>query len=109
MAVVAVPCPGCGAVLKAPDTMAGKKAKCKKCDTRFRIPGESQSGDSVGDSQMLSTLDVPPAAAPAAGAFDFGGLLDTPPEPKKPATPPKPEPAKSGARAGLPTPPKAVD
>lgn len=60
MPLVEVPCPGCRAVLKAPDSMAGKKARCKRCNTPFRIPGGV--ADSVGDSQMLSAADPPPAA-----------------------------------------------
>ncbi|HJZ56821.1 MAG TPA: hypothetical protein VKE74_17770, partial [Gemmataceae bacterium] len=68
MAVVEVACPGCKATIKAPDSLAGKKARCKKCNTPFRIPGPSEPGDSAADSQMLSALDspLPPAAAPAA-------------------------------------------
>ncbi|MFQ5733118.1 MAG: hypothetical protein ACE5KM_14345 [Planctomycetaceae bacterium] len=31
-------CTGCRAVLKAPDSAAGKVIKCPKCETRLRIP-----------------------------------------------------------------------
>ncbi|MGB7347450.1 MAG: M48 family metalloprotease [Pirellulaceae bacterium] len=31
-------CPGCGNVLKAPVTAAGKTAKCNQCQTRIKIP-----------------------------------------------------------------------
>jgi hypothetical protein len=99
MAVVEVPCPGCGAVLKAPDTMAGKKGRCKKCNTPFRIPGPVPSADSVGESQMLSAFDSPAPTAPAAAAprpsgdpFDFlAADLSPPPtpEPPKPKSVPK--------------------
>ncbi|HEV3386915.1 MAG TPA: hypothetical protein VG097_19010 [Gemmata sp.] len=53
-----VPCPGCGSNLKAPESMIGKKAKCKKCNTSFRIPGAAAS-DSVGESQALSVVAMP--------------------------------------------------
>jgi hypothetical protein len=58
MPVVEVACPGCGAKLKAPDTKAGKKAKCGKCGKTFRIPGVPV-GDSVGEPQALSVLTMP--------------------------------------------------
>ncbi|HEX4613911.1 MAG TPA: hypothetical protein VH092_37365, partial [Urbifossiella sp.] len=63
MPLLQVACPGCQAPLKAPDTMAGKKARCRKCNTPFRIPGAAPAADSAGDSQMLSVAD--PAARPA--------------------------------------------
>ncbi len=56
--LVEVPCPGCGAKLKIPDNMTGKKARCKKCKTSFRIPGASTS-DSVGESHALSVVSMP--------------------------------------------------
>lgn len=58
MPVLEVPCPGCGAKLKAPDTMAGKKAKCKKCGAPFRIPG-APARESIGEPQALSVLAMP--------------------------------------------------
>lgn len=67
MPLLEVPCPGCQAVLKAPDTMAGKKARCKRCNTPFRIPG-APAADSVGDSQQLSAVVPPPAPRKAAAA-----------------------------------------
>lgn len=64
MSLVEVACPGCRAPLKAPPGMAGKKARCKKCNTPFRIPGGT-GADAVGDSQALSAADPPPGAPPA--------------------------------------------
>ena len=102
MAVVEVACPGCKTVLKAPDTMAGKKAKCKKCGERFIVPG-GNPGDSGGESQMLSALDTP-AAPPAADPFDFmGGAAEPPPPPRKPSkVEPVPEPRKPKAAKSVP-------
>jgi len=97
--------------------MIGKKAKCKKCGTSFRIPGPL--ADSVGESQMLSAIgdlpvpklpddddDVPMAGAvedfdspaaptpppnvaalPSADAFDFTARPAVKPAAKSPATP----------------------
>lgn len=68
--VISVACPSCGAVLKAPADMVGKKARCKKCQHSFRIPG-GPAVDTVGDSEHLSVVDTPfdfaaaSAAAPA--------------------------------------------
>jgi len=106
MAVQSVACPGCKATLKASEEMAGKKAKCKKCGTSFRIPGGGDpSGDTAGDAQMLSAMDLP---APAeASPFDFAAPTPmpenkpTPPE-KKAAVIPKAEPRKP------PEPPKSA-
>jgi hypothetical protein len=94
-----VRCPECGSVLKAPEQAAGKKAKCKKCGTSFRVPGgsvpmatpagdlESVGGLSVADSTSLKTID--PASIPTgdpfafdAGAAPAGDDADTPVVPK---------------------------
>ena len=94
MAVLVVACPGCQSTLKAPEHMAGRKAKCKKCGTSFRIPGgEPPAGDTSGDGQMLSAMDLPIPSG-ESNPFDFGG--EAPPkavvEPpaKQPAPLPKP-------------------
>ena len=128
-----VTCPSCGAKLKAPDTMAGKRGKCKKCGAGLRIPGPSSPGDSVGEPQMLSVLALPTPALPnedmqmaapvepaptdvrslpSADPFDFTAppAVQTatkaapPPVPK--ATPPAPPP--SAAAAAPPPVPKAT-
>ena len=99
MALLEVACPGCGSTLKAPDTMAGKKAKCKKCAASFRLPG-GEAADSAGDSHALSATDLPtqPATEAATGGFNFGALYDAVaadnPKPKslhKAAPPPAPD------------------
>ncbi|MDB5308335.1 MAG: putative Fe-S oxidoreductase [Gemmataceae bacterium] len=97
MAVLEVSCPGCHATLKAPETLAGKKARCKKCGVAIRIPGTAPTGDTGGDGQFLSTIDLPsPAAPPAVSAgnpFDFSApAVDAPPAAKKSAAVPKPAP-----------------
>src|SRR3954451_19245396 len=86
MAMLEVACPGCNTKLKAPDTSAGKKAKCKKCGTSFRLPGPPSG--TAGGAQMLSAVDVP-AAEPNPFALD----ALPPPPPPPPAPPKRPEPA----------------
>lgn len=87
MSVIQVECPGCQLPLKAADNMAGKKARCKKCGTAFRIPGDTHH-DSVGDGLALSTLDTPVVAPPEPKST-----------PKAPAAVPK-----AAARAKAPVP-----
>ncbi len=69
---VEIPCPQCKGILKAPPGMAGKKARCKRCQHAFRIPGGDANSDmdSVGDSTQLSVVSDAPFAfdAPAAPA-----------------------------------------
>ena len=59
MPVVEMLCPNCGAKLKAPDNKAGKKAKCAKCGTGFRLPGLTSSSETTTDVQALSVVAVP--------------------------------------------------
>ena len=98
---VEVACPGCGSKLKAPDNMIGKKAKCKKCLTSFRIPGEVPEHDSASDSQMLSVVNMAAPAfpdqdesVPMARAVDDSELA-------APAPPIRPVVQPSGSRPGL--------
>src|SRR5438067_1614399 len=58
---VEVSCPQCAAKFKAPEEKAGKKARCSRCGNSFRIPGAAPHGDSIGESQLLSGIDVLPA------------------------------------------------
>lgn len=84
---IEVPCPNCQSVLKAPDGMAGKKARCKKCQHPFRIPGQPAGPvDSVADSEHLSVVTASP--------FAFDGSAEaqpvSPPPPAKAARTTKP-------------------
>jgi hypothetical protein len=65
-----VPCPGCGTKLKAPENMLGKKARCKKCNTKFRLTGPDAGGDSVGESQLLSAVELPAPRLPDENSGD---------------------------------------
>jgi hypothetical protein len=65
-----VPCPKCGLVLKAPPGSAGRKARCKKCNEKFRIPGEpaAEAPIVLDESIALSSFDFSAPSAPAAEA-----------------------------------------
>ena len=58
MPLVDVLCPSCGAKLKAPDNLIGKKAKCKKCRSSFRIPGGSANSASTTPPAFTSPLSL---------------------------------------------------
>ena len=95
MPLVEVACPGCQAVLKAPDTMAGKKARCKRCNTSFLIPGGAAKADSVGESQQLSAVAPTPAArkpvAPPPDEEDIPSAMAVDDEEPVSAAPPEEE------------------
>ena len=42
---ISVKCCDCGKALKAPDALAGKKAKCPDCGAVVVVPGTSGGGD----------------------------------------------------------------
>ena len=56
---ISVKCAECGKGLKAPDALAGKKAKCPQCGSVIPIPAPVADAEEIGD-------DDPPAARPAA-------------------------------------------
>src|SRR5579883_1730121 len=100
MPVVEVLCSGCGAKLKAPQSMAGRKAKCKRCGNSFRVPGALPS-DSVGDGQPLSAFSTPSPfssedvlMAEPVDEIPMASAVVLPPPPAPPIPPPAPIPAK---------------
>lgn len=84
---IEIACPQCQCVLKAPDGMGGKKARCKRCQHSFRIPGgKADAGaDSTGDPENLSVVSESP--------FTF--------EPTAPPPPAKPIAKKPAAQANV--------
>ncbi len=56
---ISVKCADCGKELKAPDALAGKKAKCPQCGSVIPIPAPVADAEEIDD-------DDPPAAKPAA-------------------------------------------
>jgi hypothetical protein len=113
--------------LKAPENMIGKKAKCKRCRTSFRVPDPSGAqpapeADGDAESQLLSVYNVPglppeptgaakaaddpPMATPvddaAANPFDFNTPASSPnaAPAAKPAAPPAKAPS-APSRPGI--------
>ncbi len=132
MPVVEVACPGCGVKLKAPETMIGKKAKCKKCQVSFRIPGSAATaGESPPspsnrprdtdktevmmalpvDDDKTTPLPVPPtpdiASLPSADPFDFGPVKAPVTPPIKPASPKAATPSAALPAPARPTNPRS--
>ena len=110
-------CPKCQSRLRAPDEVVGKNVRCKKCQERFKVPNPGAPVDSVGDTQMLSIVEVPiqlPKPAPAAPApaepmmLDDSAFDDPIPAPvkaaaPKPVAPALPAPADPFSFSGAPT------
>jgi WD40 repeat protein len=86
-----VTCPHCGTKLKAPDTHAGKKAKCKKCRESFRVPG-APVADSVSESQMLSVAAMPIPDVPDAEEVPMAGAVEDIPQAEEIAALPSADP-----------------
>jgi uncharacterized protein len=66
---ISVTCPTCGAKLKTPDTAAGKKIKCPKCEKLIDVPAEGEE----------AVADVP-AAAPDEPEAPPEDVADVSPE-----------------------------
>ncbi len=103
--MVEVSCPHCGVNLKAPEDRIGKKARCKKCQQPFRVPGPIPMAEPVGDEpQALSVVAMPtPRLPPDEGEDDRTELMTVdqmPPLP--PLPPPKAKPAPVSAATPAP-------
>jgi len=59
-------CPGCGKTLQAPDSFAGKRAKCKNCETAMTIGGGV--GEVVED--LVAVVDAEEVASVPASRVD---------------------------------------
>lgn len=95
-------CPGCQATFRLPDEIAGKSARCSKCNHRFTVPGGSASGPGARVSGGASRT------APTAASPTVGGPAVAPPKPaaaSRPAsasaTPAPAMPAASPKKAAL--------
>jgi hypothetical protein len=89
---ITVNCPACGKVLKAPDNMAGKVAKCPGCSGRVSIPeAETEIFDAEVESPMMPILIPQPASN------DLLNMADPP-------TPAGAVPAEGGDQARRPCP-----
>src|SRR5262245_41892865 len=61
---ISVTCPKCSAKLKAPDQLAGKKAKCK-CGTVVAVPGGAAKSIGAPTSGTNSASRAPAKPAPS--------------------------------------------
>jgi predicted RNA-binding Zn-ribbon protein involved in translation (DUF1610 family) len=64
---IEVICNQCGKSLKAPETMAGKRAKCPGCGNVLTVP---EIEDEILDAEVIEPESLPPISA------GLGGLLD---------------------------------
>ena len=58
---ITVFCPNCGKKLKAPDTAAGRKAKCPQCQTVLTLPAAGEVSNEVLDAEPVQGgMGLPP-------------------------------------------------
>lgn len=55
---VDVMCPKCHSKLRAPDEVAGRNVRCKKCQEKFKVPGVGVAVDPVGETEQLSVQEI---------------------------------------------------
>jgi len=104
---VEVACPNCQTKLRAPDGMAGRKARCKKCSTPFVIPG-ADTAASEDSTMMLSSFDALSAPAdPARAATATPAKAAAPAKPAAPAVTAKPAAAVPPTKPAAPAKPAA--
>src|SRR5207248_1660944 len=70
-------CPGCKALFRLPDELAGKQVKCQKCGQRFMVPG-------------IGAGAAPVVVSSAAALSTVADVVAKPPEPPAPVAPPQP-------------------
>jgi predicted Zn finger-like uncharacterized protein len=64
--MIAFSCPGCQATFKLADEMAGKSARCSKCNHRFTVPAAKPKAAPVSAPAPVAAPRAMPAAAPRA-------------------------------------------
>jgi phage FluMu protein Com len=78
---IAFQCSSCGATLKVPDTMAGRRGKCPKCATVNAIPGAGGQLQTAPSPAKAAPARAP-KEAPAPDAADEGEEAGGAPEPR---------------------------
>ena len=106
---IVLSCPGCGKKYELDGSLAGKKARCRKCTQEFRIPessavvGSPERPPEPGDTLPATNTPPPPAAPPSADEEtivdpDLGYILNQPAAEPAESQAAGPEPAaQSGA------------
>ncbi len=67
-----VACPSCQKKIKAPDSAAGKKAKCPSCGTVMMLPALAQDAEVINQDVPLT----PPPSDPLSTPLGGGGISD---------------------------------
>jgi len=86
---IPVSCPSCAKGMKVPVAMAGKKIRCKECQTVFAVP--TVGGAKPAMAKPATAKPAPPK--PAGDTFKLADAPKKPVAPKKPAAVPAPAPA----------------
>jgi len=75
---ISMSCPTCGKTLSAPDSSAGKRAKCPQCDQIMIIPAVAQDSETFAapTAQQPPPLDSQPASGPPENWLDGLGGSD---------------------------------
>ena len=72
---IGIACPGCSAKLNAPDSAAGKKIKCPKCQTVCAVPAPAAPAFEVVEDPESASKPAPQSARPtpeeSPGPEDF--------------------------------------
>ena len=69
-------CPGCGTIVQAPDSAAGKNVKCPTCATVMKVPGPAPLGQQPPPGQQRSGQSPMQQSPPPSDPF--GDLPDLP-------------------------------
>ncbi len=74
---ISVKCSDCGKSLKAPDALAGKKAKCPDCGAIVPIPKAALDAEAIDDEPVSKPKPKPKAKAkPKPADDDDAGMFD---------------------------------
>jgi phage FluMu protein Com len=76
--VVKLKCGGCGKIVKAPPSLAGKKVKCPRCDSVFVVPGKAPAPAPVAPKPNAASGFDDPFAMPANQPMGFDDPLAMP-------------------------------
>lgn len=91
---IPITCPSCGKTLRAPDSAAGKQARCPACSAQIMVPEPVHEAEEVGPD-----FGIEEPSGPSGGIGDLLGDLDSGPAVAGPAAPWMASPAPSPASA----------
>lgn len=117
--MIAFSCPGCQATFKLGDEMAGKSARCSKCNQRFTVPAAKPKAAPVAAPAPVATpRPMPPKKAPMIPAPEImeAEIVEEPVPPRRAKAPEIMEAVEvvdegieSPRRSRQPAPPRARD